>query len=403
MKLNFKAAFRALTDSDLTFSRFITLFRGNLDISPYDRSAISNLYKTNSEFRTLIDLYTAGFVSIPIKLETLEGETVTQNYRLDLLRAPNARQTQSEFEADYARQRKSFEEAFIYGAPQIVGTTEGRINSMRVLPSQYVDFKLNAFGEIEAYTNTVSSSVSIPAENVLHIAGSIINPDTTLHATPLVVSASMLIKKLEAIHRNDINSFNNQGVSALVAFRDNEVGLSEKKKRNSNEELNSTDNANGINVIERPVDVHQLTRTPVDLGTMTSMKETFNALALLCQIPLPLISQDASTYNNVANARVSFIKNVLVPDKELYCEKLSLFLNCQEEGLRFTVDTDKIEELKDVPIELLNAMNVAKASINDRLRALGLETIDNPVFDQPLLNLNETLGAPEPITNNDLQ
>lgn len=392
MNLNIKAALRALTQSDTTFNSFISILRGSVDTSPYNRQQLARLYETNAEVRTLIDYYVDGFQSIPIRLVDRNGMVVTDDYRLDLINDPNAFQTQKEFEGNWAREYGIFDEVFILASRNTEGLERfrGQVNSMRVLPSKLTDFRLESqTGRIIGYTNSFLSAVNIPVLDVLPTFGPVVSPEISHHATPKLVAASKLIKKIEQIHDSEISSIANHGVSALVT-RDEELGkLTEKQKKNINNELNNINNSNQVRIIDGRVNVHDIARTPVDLGTQLASSAAFKALALVMRIPIPLISDDASTFNNVENARRIYVKNVLIPDKQLYCEKLTEFLDGDADGLRFEVDLDAIEEIQNIPTAKINALDIAKASINDRLEALGLDRIDDRRFDQPVLKAND--------------
>lgn len=392
MKLNIKQAFSTLLNGT-SKSFFSTFFFGGktIDSGAYNRDEVVNAYKNGIEVRTVIEKYTSGFASIPIKLVDKKGDAVTENYRLDLIDNPNALQTQSQFETEWALQYAMYDECFIHGGAMGVGLSKGRPEFLKMIQGQYVSFELDDNGNIKKYANSFNQTTTLELDAVKPTIGSVLDPSVTQHATSKLITASKVVKKLEQAHDNEINSFANSGIGALVSAK-SEDSFTKAQHDNMIERFNDPSKANGLEMTSAAVDVHDIKRTPTDLGVLESSKQGQKALSLVYNIPLPLISEDASTYDNVQAAEKSYALNVLIPDKQLYCDKLNEFLNCKKDGVKFVVDIDKVRQIQKNPKEVQETLSLAKASVNERREAAGLARLENTLYDEPVLAINDQLG-----------
>lgn len=400
--MNFKSVLRKITGLN---SFYTSLFFGGrvIDSGPYERGQLAQVYENSIEARTIIDKYKTSFASIPIKLiNTKTKERVDSDWRLDMLKRPNPIQTQKQYEEFWALQYAIFNENFIYRGTQGVGLDRGKPQFIQILHGQYVSFELSKTGMIEKYVNSTMQTTKIDTEEVVATIGDVLDPVITMHATSKLITASKILKKLEEGHINELDSFGNKGIGALISAKVDGESFSPKQHANLLERFNNPKHPGGIEATSAAVEVHQIAKSPVDLGVLESSKDSRKVLALLYNIPLPLVSDDASTYNNMDSAQKSYVKNVLIPDKTLYCEKLNELLNCAAEGVSFVVDVENIEQLKDKPKDILEAYNIARASINERRKVLGLPELEGEEYDLPVLGLSDQVGIAPDLSLEDL-
>lgn len=396
MKLNIKAALNTLIGSSKP-NFFSMLFFGGkiIDSGPYDRSQIVNAYTTGIEVRSVAEKYIKGFTSIPIKLVDKKGKDVTEDWRLDLIKDPNPLQTQSQLETDCALQHFLFDEYFIHGGTMGVALDKGKPEFLKILQGQYVSFEIDENGNIVKFANTYNQTKKLELDSVKATIGSVLDPAITLHATSKLITASKVVKKLEQAHDNEINSFANNGVGGIISAK-SEDSFTKEQHDNFLERLNNPSKSNSLEATSGSIDYHNISKTPADLGVLESSKQGQKALGLVYNMPLALISEDASTFDNVKAAEKSYALNVLIPDKQLYCDKLTEFLNGKKDGVKFIVDINKVRQIQNSPKEVQEVYDSARASINERRVAAGLEAREEAIYDEPLMKINDQIGpAPE--------
>lgn len=396
MKLNIKAAFNTLIGGRVS-SFFSSFYFGGkvVDSGAYDRSQVVNAYATGIEVRSVAEKYIKGFASIPIKLVDKNLKDVTEDWRLDLLKNPNQIQTQSQLEADCALQYFLFDEYFIHGGTMGVILNKGKAEFLKILQGQYVSFEVDENGNIVKFVNTYNQTKTLELDAVKATIGSVLDPAVTLHATSKLITASKVIKKLEQAHDNEINSFANNGVNVLVSAKDND-SYTKTQHDNMLERWNSPSKAGSIGATSGMIDVHDVGSSPADLGVLESSKQGQKALGLVYNMPLALISEDASTFDNVKAAEKSYALNVLIPDKQLYCDKITEFLNGKKDGVKFVVDIDKVRQIQNNLKEVQEVLDGARASINERRAAAGLEARKEAIYNEPLMKIQDQIGpAPE--------
>jgi HK97 family phage portal protein len=93
----------------------------------------------------------------------------------------------------------------------------------------------------------------------------------------------------------------------------------------------------------------QVDVSPRDMDFINTMKETAKYIATVFGVPLPLIDNDSSSYNNIEQAKERLWTDTIIP---LFNEWLSDFGNWYlpffEEGLEFCADLDSIPALEGI-------------------------------------------------------
>ena len=125
--------------------------------------------------------------------------------------------------------------------------------------------------------------------------------------------------------------------------------------------------------------------SPRDMDFNNTLKEAAKLIASVLGVPLPLIDNDASTFNNLEQAKERFYTDTVIP---IFNEFLSSFGNWllpfYGEGLRFQVNQDKIGALEAMRTRLFDRMikgYQADVLTRDEVReALGYEPLGD---DEP--------------------
>jgi HK97 family phage portal protein len=116
-------------------------------------------------------------------------------------------------------------------------------------------------------------------------------------------------------------------------------------------------NAGEIPVLPAGAEWQAMDQTARDMDFMNTQKEAAKLIASAFGVPLPLIDNDASTFNNLEQAKERFYTDTVLP---MFREFLSQFGNWLlplfGEGLRFQVNEDKIGALESVRTRLFDRM-----------------------------------------------
>lgn len=396
MKLNIKAAFNTLIGG-FKSSFFSSFYFGGkvVDSGAFNRNQLINAYINGIEVRSVGEKYIKGFVSIPIKEVDVKTGKDKPTWRTDLLNNPNPQQVKPQLEADCALQHFIFDEYFIHGGTMGVVLDKGKAEFLKILQGQYVSFEIDENGNIVKFVNTYNQTKKLELDAVKATIGSVLDPAVTLHATSKLITATKVIKKLEQAHDNEINSFANNGVGGIVSAK-SEDSFTKEQHDNFLERLNDSSKANALESTSGAIDYHNINKTPSDLGVLESSKQGQKALGLVYNMPLALISEDASTFDNVKAAEKSYALNVLIPDKQLYCDKITEFLNGKKDGVKFIVDVNKVRQIQNSPKEVQETYDSARASVNERRVAAGLEALKDVIYNEPLMKIQDQIGpAPD--------
>jgi HK97 family phage portal protein len=143
-------------------------------------------------------------------------------------------------------------------------------------------------------------------------------------------------------------------------------------------------NAGEIPVLPAGAEWQAMDQTARDMDFVTTQKEAAKLIASAYGVPLPLIDNDASTFNNIEQAKERFYTDTILP---LFREFLSQFggwiLPFYGEGLAFQVNEDKIGALEGVRSRLFDrmvqAVNAGILTADEAREAIGYEPLGEDV------------------------
>jgi HK97 family phage portal protein len=142
--------------------------------------------------------------------------------------------------------------------------------------------------------------------------------------------------------------------------------------------------AGEIPVLPAGAEWQAMDNTARDMDFMNTQKEAAKLIASAFGVPLPLIDNDASTFNNLEQAKERFYSDTILP---MFREFLNQFgawlLPMFGDGLRFQVNEDKIGALEGVRTRLFDRMVKAYQSDiltrNEAREAIGYDPISEDV------------------------
>ena len=143
-----------------------------------------------------------------------------------------------------------------------------------------------------------------------------------------------------------------------------------------------------------PLEVLHLGDTPVDLNILGSHKDAVTALCFVYRIPVDLYYGQAK-YENAKEAKKTIYEQNAIPLANEFAEDLITFLMKKDkslQGYRLTVNTDMIDVLKDKSTDVLNNLNLAYCTLNERREAIGYERIEEEYAYKPIIPMGMQFG-----------
>ena len=321
MAVNFNSITKAFKRA-MQKNSFFQFYNGvvRIDTTPYDRDEIVYTYSKGGELAIMANKYMSAFSAVPIKLVDINsGDEITENWRIDLINKPWQFTNQNQYERNYILQKFLFNEVFVKKGNARIGLRSGEITTLQIIQGQYVDFKVNN-DLVEKIINSRYNNTEFDINDFMVSRGEVVDPEKTLHALSNVVKASYILMKLESAHESERNAFLNDGANYLISKKSEMDNFDQTSAKNLEESLNDKTKKGQVRFTSLMADVHDIARTPVDLNILESSKDARKVLAMVFEVPLPLIDDSATTYDNYQQALKDFFLNTIIPLKEEYCQ-----------------------------------------------------------------------------------
>ena len=358
-----------------------------------------SFYRSSNAVATSVDIISQELSRIKPVIKSNNGEITYNSPVLDLLNDPNPwNETFSFFIESISKSYLLTGDTFIYGGgiitrppielyslkPQNVEVTAGN-NDYRPINYQiyagdgpgnykrsranngirFYDGNLKELWHIRKYSST--------AENI--------KGDSPLEAACLDVKNQLKTK----IH--NIKFFDNGArPSLLVAFKDTLTSDQHTERRDLiNEQLAGVDNAGKVAVISSTdMDLKELGVSNKDMDYENLEKISEHAVFKRYRVPLPLVSVDATTLNNLKVAVYHLFDFAVLPAHDELFSSLSMFLlprfGLDPAKQTITYNPDDIEAIKERRVESLV-----------KRKELGIETINE--MREGLANRDDIAGG----------
>lgn len=146
-------------------------------------------------------------------------------------------------------------------------------------------------------------------------------------------------------------------------------------------------NAGEIPVLPAGAEWQAMDTSPRDMDFLNVQKETAKLIASAYGVPLPLIDNDASTFNNIEQAKERFYTDTILPMfREFLAQFGAWLLPMFGDGLRFQVNEDKIGALEGVRTRLFDRMLKAVAAgvltVDEAREAMGYDPLGDDIQPQ---------------------
>lgn len=232
------------------------------------------------------------------------------------------------------------------------------------------------------------------------------NPDiNTIYGLSPLQAAANFVQIIEKSMQRQNGALENGGVARLITPKPSEYGFSEEQKDTLDGLMNTKHAGNYTKALTVPVDVHELGDTPADLSILETSKFAINALCFVYGISVDVFLGQAK-YTNAKEAKKATYEQAAIPLVNLYLEDIQksfakIDVSFKSGKLKFILNTDKVEILRDNINDMINAYTSANASINEKRDLLGLSRIEEDYADKPIVNLGVTFGDPYQIDVNE--
>jgi hypothetical protein len=218
--------------------------------------------------------------------------------------------------------------------------------------------------------------------------------DTQFFGTSKVVAAATYLEVINKGMRRESHALENGGVANIITPKADESGILPENADNLENRFNSKKNVNKTLAVKFPIEVHTLGNAPADLSILETHKEAVTALCFVYKLPVDLYYGQAK-YENAKEAKKTIYEQNAIPLANEFAEDLITFLMRKDRtlaGWRLTVNTDRIDVLKDKSTDVLNNLALAYASLNERREAIGYERIEEEYADKPIIPMGMQFG-----------
>jgi HK97 family phage portal protein len=364
-------------------------------MTPMGRNAIRDSYANNAAVMGVVNYIAenVGEVARYLELQDKNENYIENHWVLDLLRHPNDRFNLRRFATAWAVNKLLFGDAWVY-APSAVGKNLGKVSEMYVIPSWRIE--TDSDGKLQPLKGIVMSGTSkgeISMDDVFESFDYNLD-DGSFFGTSKIVSAAVYLDVIDKGMRRESQSLENGGVANLVTPKGDEAGVLPEHADDLESRFNSKRNVNKTLALRMPVEVHTLGNAPVDLSILDTHKEAVTALCFVFKVPVDLYYGQAK-YENAKEAKKTIYEQNAIPLANEFAEDLITFLMKKDkslQGYRLTVNTDMIDVLKDKSTDVLNNLNLAYCTLNERREAIGYERIEEEYADKPIIPMGVQFG-----------
>ena len=366
-----------------------------VDFGVVNKESYVKAYQNNAIIFGVVKMISDSFSELSQYVEVLDSKDEVQlnHWALSLFERPNDMESGRAFAKAWAVNRLLHGEAFIY-KDNGVGKFSGQVKGMYIMPSYNVDIVLgDKFQVIRGYKvkNYPAAGNTHTMDTKEVIFSREYNPtiETLRGLSPLQAAANML-QLVESADKRQNTSLVNGGVNTIVTPKPDSIGtLTPEEKEVFEQESNSK--GGGFNMFWKvPLEMHKVGDTAVDLAILETSKYAINALCFVYGLSIDLFLGQAK-YNNTKEAKKGLYEQAAIPLFNQYLEDLNLRLGF-EKGMKFSLNTDKIEVLRKDATEMLNTLTLMNASINEKREFMGYEAVPDEYANKPMIPINYMFG-----------
>ena len=344
----------------------------------------------------------------------LEGHELQQ-----LLENPNAAQSYSSWISELIAFRKLTGNGYIYGISPETGANAGKFTEMYIMPSQVMEIISNGMLEpVSKYRLEYNGTYDMPAEAICHIKD--FNPyydGTGSHLygqSPLRAGFRSLTTNNEAV-TTGVKYLQNQTARGILMSEEgdiNEVQAQQLKDKFRRQHQGST-NAGDILITPKKLSWVNFGLNASDLSLIEQYNASVKDLCNIYGVPVQLLNNtDASTYNNMKEAKKALYQMAVIPELMKIQDELNRWL-APKYGDKICIEYDftSIPEMQEetekvvdqlskawwiTPNEKRDVMNYGIDEENEQMNSYFVPANLVPM-DNDLDLIDEPIAQPQPV------
>jgi HK97 family phage portal protein len=344
---------------------------GGSKLTPFQTASF---YQNSSAVATAIDMIADEIEQIEPYLIDSKGDMTNDSEVIKLIKNPNPLDDRRSFIGKLARDWLLNHNSFVFA----VGNT-------RRLPLELWSIKpqlVNPMESHDLYTKYYTVTEGLGARNynreeigkqwryignnlseLYHIMGYSSSRNSIWGDSPLQAAALEVRQQLSG-KKHNLALLNNGGRLSLIAIFKDTLDNKQHKDRKAklNDELGGSANAGKIAIISsEDLELKEVgvNNKDMDYANLDAMAEA--AIYKRYKIPLPLVTTEASTYNNVENAKFDLYDRTVLPTFQILMDGLSQLIlprvGINPEDQKLTFNPEQISALKG---RMLNELKIRK-------------------------------------------
>ena len=363
-------------------------FALGISIDQYGFSYLSNyramkFYRQSSAVATAVDCISDEIENIKPVIEMEDGKLTSDHEILRMFQEPNDYEMYQDFIGQSARSYLITGDVYWYAGgtitrPPVMLFCEKphNVNTTEALNGYALTFNVYRGVGVGDFVKDRTPKMGIryydgPMKELFNLRRYSSRYHTTHGDSPLLAAALEVSQQvLNRVH--NVSVLENGGrLSLVVNFKDTTNDDEHKdRKRKINEQLGGSANAGKIAVISsNDMEIQEFGKTNKDMDFYNLDQVARHAIYSRYKVPLPLISQDASTFNNMEQAVYHLYDFAVIPLYKRLMGGLTKFLfpryGLDVNRMRLTYNPEEVEALKMRRVEQLM-----------KRKELGVETIN---------------------------
>jgi HK97 family phage portal protein len=381
-------------------------------------------YRQNSSVATAVDIIADSFEQIQPVIELPDRSIVTNHPVLDLLRSPNTTQAWSDFAARISRHYLLTNQTHFYGlGAQTIKPSEIQpVKPVNVTLSTDSNQQISKFYvgagvgrgtySAEIARDKITRYYDGPIKELYRISGFSSMAGDTIPDSPLQAAALETNQQIKGRVHNLKVLENGGRLSLLIVFKEEHLSDDEHKQRTQriNETLGGPKNAGKIGVMSGGdvQEVKEMGNSNKDMDYAQLDNIAKQAIYFRYKIPIPLISTDASTFNNMQTAIEMLYDMAVLPLADKLFSGLSRFLlprfGIPLKDARITYNTESLRPLRARRLNELKTRKEIGVETPNEMRE-GLPNREplpggNVIYQNAtLVPMGVDIGQPDPTKN----
>lgn len=388
---------KSLQNTHELFNKVVYTYLGEKVVwnAENDETYIDKGYRYNSTVYSIINIISKSASGIPFCIYEVQSENDLARYKAitsssvssdtfyksqrlkksalvevndtalhELLKRPNPSQSYVSFIQELISFDRLTGNSYIYGISPETGQNKGRFLELYVLPSHKVEIHSGGiFEPVKEYSLSYNGYITIPADNICHIKD--FNPyydGTGSHLygmSPLKAGLRTLQANNEAT-TTGVKYLQNQTARGVLMSDEGDLSAAQaqqlKDKFRSN--YQGSNNAGDVVITPKKLSWINFGLSASDLSLIEQHKASIRDLCNVYNVPVQLLNNtDASTYNNMKEAKKALYQNAVIPHLIKIREELNRWLVPKfGENLYLDFDFTVIPELQEETEKIVDQM-----------------------------------------------